>query len=262
MELPTPTTTSKADDVAAELVRGFAAIDALLQEQYETNAWETPDRVAERLRTVIAQRLDEMVCVFGDDIHAMSTLLAEAVDNLGRGESLDPWDALAFMAPVEFRSHRVVLDADPDFSDDVEACRAQLLERCIVVLQERDGTVMVSGAPPERAVSVVKEHLPGRDVEVAGEMPRQHRPVRCVSWRQKADDEIRVWVQHWTGEHIDEVVAAEDEEKIVVLAFVCSPAVTTGGHALCEPSRVHLRSPIGDRRVIDGLTRRPLPRDD
>jgi hypothetical protein len=262
MESPSRSTTALADDVAAELVRSFAAIDWLLQDQYETQVWETPDRVAERLRQTIAARLADMERAFGDDaIHDMWVLLAEAIDNLGRGERLDPWDALAFMAPVGFRSHRVVLDAEPDFPDDVERHRARLLEQGIVVLADRDGQTSVSGAPRERALAAVEELLPGRTVDVAGRTPREIRPARCVSWRRKADDELRVWVRHWTDEHIDQIVAAEDEEKVVVLAFICSPVAGLDGHELCEPGRVDLRAPLGERRVIDGLTGESLPCD-
>src|SRR5438034_413860 len=114
-------------DLAAALVRGFAAVDELLQAQYENDLWATPDRVAERLEAAIAARLELMAHAYGgEDMNDVSVLLDEAADNLGRGEHLDPWDVLAFRAPVDFRSHRVVLTDPPALSADVTAVQSQL----------------------------------------------------------------------------------------------------------------------------------------
>jgi hypothetical protein len=252
-----------ANDLAIELVRGFAAVDALLQEQYEREMWETPDRVAERLRETIARRLDLMTQVYDeDDLETTSDLLGEAIDNLGRGVTLDPWDALAFNAPVSFRSHRIVLSEEPKLSDAVEDCRARLLERKIVILDERDGRLLATGASAERVVETVQRLLPDHEVEVVGPMPREHRPARCDGWRDKGENTLRVWVAHYDDEHIDEVLAAEDDDRIVVMAFVCSPAARGESSKLVhEPARVHLTRPVGNRPVIDGLTGRVLAPD-
>ena len=96
---PAFTADQLADEFAYELVRGFAAVDALLREQHETGRREAPERAAERLRATIAGRLRLMIEVFGrDDIGLTLMLLAEAIDNLGNGLRLDAAGAPAFEA--------------------------------------------------------------------------------------------------------------------------------------------------------------------
>src|SRR4051794_29484473 len=88
-------------DLAHQLVRAFAGVDAMLQQQYENDVWRAPDAVAERLVETVAARLADMAVVFGpEDLADAAGLVAEAVDNLGSGEVLDPWAGLAFRAPV------------------------------------------------------------------------------------------------------------------------------------------------------------------
>ena len=88
-----------AADLAATLVRAFAAVDELLQAQYDT-PWATPDVVAERLQATLASRVQPMVDAFGAEaIRDVNGMLEEAVESLGRGKQLDPWDVLAFRGP-------------------------------------------------------------------------------------------------------------------------------------------------------------------
>ena len=51
----------------------------------------------------------------------------------------------------------------------------------------------------------------------------------------------------------------EDEGRIVAFAAVCSP--TIGGHPeqMEGPFHVSLEEPLGERKVIDALSGRPLP---
>ena len=254
-----------AHELAASLVRAFAATDELLQARYDGGLWATPDRVAQELEDSIAARLTLFTQAYGAGTMAdMIAQLEEAIDNLGRGEQLDPWDALAFRAPVGFRSHRVVLSDAPAFSDDVRAVQAQLLRRGVAVLAEEEhrGTRFLTVSSYNRdRTALVSELLPDVQVDWAGRTARQIVPARCVGWRKKADDVLRVWIALHTDEHIDEVVAAENDDEVVVLAFACTPTAGSEGGWRSEPIRVDLDSPIGDRQVICGFSGEVLRRE-
>ena len=253
------------EQLAAELVRGFASVDALLQDQYDNTMWQTPDRVAAELTQRAAERLEHMEVVFGsDDLAAASMLVSEAIDNLGKGERLDPWDALAFRAPVGLRSHRVTLRDEPQLSADVRSAQAELLRRGVVILAEEEfkgrRTVTVSSFVREWAEAGVAELLPEVTLDWAGHTPHRIVPAECQSWQRKADDAIRVWVTVREDEHLVETRLAEDEEKIVVLAFVSSPSDGGFGPPHGEPAMLYLDQPVGDRPVLDGSSDRRLLR--
>jgi hypothetical protein len=93
-----PSDRSLEDDLAAELVRCFAAVDALLREQREREQRRlAPGGVAETLRGAIAARLRGMDSAYGHELLTDALdVLSEAVDNLGHGESLDPGRVPAF----------------------------------------------------------------------------------------------------------------------------------------------------------------------
>jgi hypothetical protein len=96
-----PSDRSLEDDLAAELVRCFAAVDALLRKQREQREREqrqlAPGGVAETLRGAIAARLRGMDSAYGHELLTDALdVLSEAVDNLGHGESLDPGRVPAF----------------------------------------------------------------------------------------------------------------------------------------------------------------------
>jgi hypothetical protein len=264
---PEPADPAKiASTWAYELVRAFVAVDNLLQEQYERDAWETPPRVAAQLEETILKRIDDMPLVFGpESMDGAAMLLGEAVDNLGSGERLDAWDALALHAPVGPRSHRSVVGDPEPVSPAVEAARAELLRRGIVVVREREEAgepvVEVTCADPEWPESAIPELLPGFTHTYLGRMPREIYPTPCLSWRPKGEREIRLWARVHEDEHLDEVVVAEDERQVLVEVFVCTPTGGSDKREHAEPVRIELRDPIGDREVVDLLGHRILPRD-
>jgi len=262
-----PSNTHPERELAAALVRGLAAVDDLLQAQYASSVFrETPDRVAERLEETVAARLEVMAAACGEEVLSDATIvLGVAIDNLGRGESLDPWDVLAFRAPVASRSDRMILSDEPSLSSDIEAVKARLLRRGVTVLDEReyrgDRTLTVSSYVSDWAHEALAELLPGVEVDWVGRTPRETVPARCVGWRDKGGDMIRVWVSVRDDQHIDEVIVAESDEEIVVLPFVCCPSAGWTGRRHEDPAHIHLRAPLGDRAVVCGFSGQPLRHD-
>ena len=87
---------ARARGLAREMVRAYAAISRLLDDLPPVPA-ATPDRVADALSELVAERLLLFAQVFDDEDLGMTvTLLAEATDNLGFGELLRPDEVPAF----------------------------------------------------------------------------------------------------------------------------------------------------------------------
>jgi hypothetical protein len=94
--LPPRTPAQVADNLAYELVRCFAAVTALLDDEV-AGPGRPPDAVADELIRRVQRRVHDMVVVFGaDEIGCCVSLLAEAVDNLGQGLRLRPDAGPAF----------------------------------------------------------------------------------------------------------------------------------------------------------------------
>lgn len=76
-------------DLSRELVRACVAVSRLLGQGLGRPSW-TPDAVEAELVHRLERRLCDFVVVFGvEDVADLLLLLAEAVDNLGGGETLD-----------------------------------------------------------------------------------------------------------------------------------------------------------------------------
>lgn len=250
--------------LADTLVRAFAAVDEILQRHYESGHYATPDLISHWLVEEVARRLSLFVLAFDDDVDLAAGLLDEAVENLGRGETLDPWDVLAFRAPVDFRSHRIVLSDRPELSPEVRAAEAELLRRRIAVLEEDEycgaRTITVTGPDADEARAEVESRVPGVEyVDWAGENPLSIGPVRCTDYRLKEPDHLRVWVLVPPGGHVEELHAAESEEEVVLLALACMPAHGGEGVPRGEPCRIHLRAPLGQRRVVCAASGAEVP---
>lgn len=261
---PTDTQHTVATDLAGVLVRAFAAVDDVLQDHYEHGYWMTPNLVAEELATKVAARIRNVID--GDGSRDLVGTLSQVADALGRHEPLDPWEVLAFRAPIDVRSHRVVLTDPPELSDDVRAVQARLLRRGVAVLSDEtfrgQRTVELSSYVEEWAYEAARELLPGVDVAWVAQTPREIKPARSVSWRDKGENHIRVWIEVGPGEHVDDVLAAEDDESVVVLAYTCTPAAGAFGMPHHEPAGIYLERPVGDRVVVDGFSHDPIPDED
>lgn len=95
---------------------------------------------------------------------------------------------------------------------------------------------------------------PDVDPEIYGDMPRQIRPLRCVGHIEREPGRLQVRFVIGTEQHVDEIVFAEDDEAVVIYGTVCAPATHELGERYEGPWHVYLDRPLGNRRVIDGVT--------
>ena len=61
------------------------------------------------------------------------------------------------------------------------------------------------------------------------------------------------------SQHIDDVLCEEGDHTVVVYATVCTPVHVRERHVCDCPHHVYLETPLGERRVIDGVTGREVP---
>jgi hypothetical protein len=153
----------------------------------------------------------------------------------------------------------------PDNSPDIAASqRTRLLRAGIVLLEDHvDGakqSVVVAGAGDERVRLAIMDELgAGIDVEIAGELPRQLMPRRCVGHMEREERRLQVRFVLRGDEHVDDIVVAEDDACVIVYGIVCTSVAGTGRDAYEGPWHVYLDRPLGDRMVIDGVTGSPVP---
>jgi hypothetical protein len=96
---PTLTPADVAAQLAYEFVRCFAAVAALCDDGLGAPGW-SPGEVADELERRIARRLEDFAVVFGiPETADWTILLAEAIDNLGNGDVLEPDAVAAFQRP-------------------------------------------------------------------------------------------------------------------------------------------------------------------
>lgn len=146
-----------------------------------------------------------------------------------------------------------------DVSPEAEAARAELMLRGVVAVHERDGTLLVTAPSEERAKRVVEELLPGRGVRWLG--PTNHRiiPARVLSYDYFPVNTLYLTVEATADERVDCAYVAEDDERVVVAAFKCSPHLCDRGPEKPQLERVLLRGYLDGRPVIDALTGEVLP---
>jgi hypothetical protein len=142
--------------------------------------------------------------------------------------------------------------------------RTALLRRGIVVLDAEAAAgrlrVAVTGAGLARVHEVVARELGDDvDVDVLGETPRHVEPREIVGQMEREEGRLQVRVVLCGDEHVDEIVVAEDESCVVVMATVCTAADGETGDSCEVPHHVYLTRPLGGRPVIDGSTGDPVP---
>ena len=143
---------------------------------------------------------------------------------------------------------------------EVEAVRAELLARGVVVLKARcsvrgEMTLSVAADRIESAMESVPKLL-GEHwvVDWLGPTPRQIVPAPILSYRDRGMGGIKLFVALGEEEHVDEVLLAEDDEKVVLAAYVCSPALPTGSRHRIDAVKRYAKRSLDGRPVIDRLT--------
>jgi hypothetical protein len=147
-----------------------------------------------------------------------------------------------------------------EVSPEVALVRAELMLRGVIVVHERDRRMLVTSPTEERAHRVVAELL-GDDYDVEWLGPTNHRiiPARVISYEHFPINTVYLTVEATADELVDCAYAAEDEEKVVVAAFKCSPHYCDRGPDKPQLERVLLDGDLDGRPVIDALTGEVLP---
>jgi hypothetical protein len=145
-------------------------------------------------------------------------------------------------------------------SPEVEAARAGLLARGVIVLDEertKKGvkTLYVASMQQEWAEVAVPAAL-GDEWEVhwISETPRRITPRRLLDYSDRGMGGLKLGIVLHAEEHVDEVVLAEDDEKIVVAAYVCRPALPVRSGTCQDVVKVCAQRDVGGRLVIDFCT--------
>ena len=140
-------------------------------------------------------------------------------------------------------------------SPEAEAVRAEMMLRGVIAVAGDEDKLLVTSPTQERAHAVVGELL-GDGVEVEWLGPTNHRivPARVIGYEYFPVNTIYLTVQASADERVDCSCVAEDDEKVVVAAFKCSPAYAERGPDKPQLERVLLNGYLDDRPVIDALT--------
>lgn len=145
-----------------------------------------------------------------------------------------------------------------------ESDRAAILREGVVIVDdgiERNRRWVGATAYNEEWIyEVIGRHFgPDVDPEIYGDMPRQIKPLRCVGYMEREPGRLQVRFVIGSEQHVDEIVFAEDDDAVVVYGTVCSPANLEVGERYEGPWHIYLERPLGDRRVIDGVTGKDVP---
>jgi hypothetical protein len=116
----------------------------------------------------------------------------------------------------------------------------------------------VEGALTTRDKKAVARRFAGfGDVEV---IPRYRQPRRCLGCTERDPRRLQLRYATVGGEHIENVMIAEDAGRVILFGVMCVPEVQDidqqADETLCH---VYLREPLGDRPVIDGYTGEVVP---
>ena len=144
------------------------------------------------------------------------------------------------------------------------ADRAALLRQGIVVVGA-DSTpqglhVRVTGADAARVREVAARQLGEEaEVDVLADLPRRLALRPCVGYMEREPGRLQLRFCVRGDEHVDDIVVAEDERMVVVLATVCTSVDGEAGESCEGPWHVYLERPLGDRAVIDGVRGEAVP---
>lgn len=120
--------------------------------------------------------------------------------------------------------------------------------------------LFVTAPDEERALEAVSARLGATlDVNVCGDAPREVRPRRCTGHMEREAGRLQLRYDMQRDEHMDEILVTEDDDRVTVLATVCSPIDHDVGDTVGCPYHVYLDRPLGERVVFDAVARAPVP---
>lgn len=99
----------------------------------------------------------------------------------------------------------------------------------------------------------------GVEVTVCGTRPRERRPRGCTGHMEREAGRLQLRYELQRDEHLDEIVVAEDDERVVVFGTVCTPIDLPSGDTVEHPYHVYLDEPLGDRDVFDAVADASVP---
>ena len=142
--------------------------------------------------------------------------------------------------------------------------RTALLSERILVhslhVDEFGTRIYVSGPDSARAKEAVAERLGAHvEVEVCGGSPREVRPRPSCGHMEREPGRLQLRYSLQQDEHLDEILAAEDDERVVVFGTICAPLNPPPGQEMESPYHVYLDRPLGERTVIDAVAGAPVP---
>jgi hypothetical protein len=140
---------------------------------------------------------------------------------------------------------------------------ALLIERILVhsIHTDEAGTrVYATGPNPKRTLDFLTGRL-GKEVDVVicGDMPREVRLRACAGYEEREPRCLDLRYRLRGGEHMDLIMVAEDERRVVVHGTVCVPV---GVMQIGEEDHVHhvyLESPLDGREVFDAVAVDTVP---
>jgi hypothetical protein len=142
--------------------------------------------------------------------------------------------------------------------------RSALLSEGVVVHsvhQDSLGTrIYATSNDAERATEAITARL-GEHVKVSvcGETPREVRPRRSSGHMEREEGRLQLRYELLYDEHLDEILFAEDDERVVIFGMVCSPVDAEPGPMMGSPSHIYLDRPLGKRTVFDAVAGAPVP---
>jgi hypothetical protein len=146
-------------------------------------------------------------------------------------------------------------------SPEAEPHRAELLLRGVIAHHERPGGCLVVTAPSEELAEAAVGDVLGDDFTVLWLGPTNHRiiPARVLSYEHFPINTVYLTVEASACERTDCAYVAEDDERVVVAVFKCSPRFGDRGPDEPGLTRVLLDGNLDGRPVIDALTGEVLP---
>jgi len=89
--------------------------------------------------------------------------------------------------------------------------------------------------------------------------PRRLGPRSCVAYREREPGRLQLRFVLGLDEDMHEIVVVENDDSVVVVATICSPAAGSREEEWDVPWHVYLERPLGGRRVVDALSGREVP---